>query len=624
MLLTLPFGGSVQAQIAPAGLEAPPDRPRTPRVTRAERRQLRAIEKAARQEQKKREADAKVVENNHGGTKGRMLSPQESEAAEALFIDGVKLLTLDDPNRALEKLVKAWQIDPTNAAVNYKLAETASKLNQVGEAIAYGKAAVRLEPKNPYYYLLLSQLYAGQQQYDDAADVYAGLLREVPDADQYLPQLADLYVAAAKLDQALAALEKAEKRYGVSEETALKRQQIYLRKNDFPKAVTAGEDLIRANPSEVRYVLALASLYLANNLNAKALEQIERALQTAPNHPQALLLRSDLRRAKNDSTGAEADVRQAFRSPELDIDARVRIMIEFIKRLPSVESARKPTATQEKRRQNALELATLTIQNYPDEPKSYAVMGDLQALSGQKKEARASYLQAVRRDNSKFRLWQQIVLLDAELDQTDSLLRHSERALRLFPNQPLLYFYNGSALLLRKDYEQAARTFEYGRKMVADEPELRQQFEAQLGNTYEYLKQYDKSAAAYEAALALNPDDATVLNNYSYYLSVRGAHLDKAATMTARLLQLFPGNGTYLDTRAWVLYKQGQYEAARELLERALRDRQDPDILEHYGDVLWKLNRPAEALINWQRARQLMHEPSENLDRKIQNKTFYE
>ena len=618
LLLAAPAASPVLAQAPERLAPVPPDSPREAR------RRAREAEKAARLEQKKREKEAKQIEDHHGGPGGKVLSPQEREATEALFIEGVKFLELDEPNRAHEKLVKAWQIDPTNAAVNYKLAETSARLKQLPEALAYAKAAIRLDNKNPYYYLLLAQLYSGLQQYEDAAEVYVGLLREVPNTEQYLFALADLYITTNRFDQALQTLDKAEKHFGVVEETALKKQQIYLRRHDVPHAVEEGEKLIRANPEEPRYLLNQAALYASNNETDKALEQVSRVLRLSPEHPQALLLRADLRRARNDVAGSEEDVRRAFHSPELDIDSRVRILVDFIKRLPPAEGVTKPDPEQERARQTALELAALTIQANPEEAKAYAVAGDLQTLSGLKKEARASYLQAVRRDNSKFKIWQQIVLLDAELDQPDSLLRHSDRALALFPNQPLLWFYNGTALLFKKDYTKAARSLEYGRKLVTDEPELRRQFDEQLGDVYEYLKQYDKSAAAYEAVLAAEPDNARVLNNYSYYLSVRGQQLDKARTMSEKLVKLFPTNGTYLDTHAWVLYKLGEYDPAREFLERALKDRQDPDILEHYGDVLWKLGRREEAVLNWQRSRELQREPSETLERKIHDKNLYE
>ncbi|MEJ7658773.1 MAG: hypothetical protein WKG07_03670 [Hymenobacter sp.] len=81
----------------------------------------------------------------------------------------------------------------------------------------------------------------------------------------------------------------------------------------------------------------------------------------------------------------------------------------------------------------------------------------MQLQTGHKKEARNTYLKALNYDKSKFQIWQQVVLLDAELNQTDSLLVHSDRALELFPNQAPLWFYNGLGHLLKKQPQQAAQ-----------------------------------------------------------------------------------------------------------------------------------------------------------------------
>ncbi|MBK7384433.1 MAG: hypothetical protein IPI81_14055, partial [Flavobacteriales bacterium] len=60
---------------------------------------------------------------------------------------------------------------------------------------------------------------------------------------------------------------------------------------------------------------------------------------------------------------------------------------------------------------------------------------------------------------------------------------------------------------------------------------------------------------AYDKALARIPDDATTLNNYAYYLSVRGEQLEKAERMSKRSNELAPGQPSYQDTYAWVLFR---------------------------------------------------------------------
>lgn len=59
---------------------------------------------------------------------------------------------------------------------------------------------------------------------------------------------------------------------------------------------------------------------------------------------------------------------------------------------------------------------------------------------------------------------------------------------------------------------------------------------------------------AYDHSLRYDPDNAMVLNNYAYFLSLEGRELEKALTMSSRAIALTDNNPTYLDTHAWVLF----------------------------------------------------------------------
>ena len=119
--------------------------------------------------------------------------------------------------------------------------------------------------------------------------------------------------------------------------------------------------------------------------------------------------------------------------------------------------------------QMAHDLAAATVKvAHPKDAKSYAVAGDIQTLTDHKKDARDTYLLALRYDNSKYQVWQQVVLIDAEMNQTDSLLVHTGRALELFPNQASLWFYNGLAHLLKKQPTKGVKALEHGRKLVVN------------------------------------------------------------------------------------------------------------------------------------------------------------
>lgn len=583
---TTTFVAQAQAPVAPT---APADG-----LTRQERRELaRRVAAEARR--------PKTV-----------LSNRDREMSEALFVDGVKYVLLEDYNKALERLLKAYALSPENAAISFKIAEANLLSGNLRDATNYAEAAVRLEPKNAYYYLLLAQIQGSQKLFEAAARTYATLIKVVPNSGNYLFNLADLYLAQGKLPEALTALDQAEQQFGQVDEVSFKKQQIYLKQNKLDLAIAEGRKLIAANPEEPRYVLALAEMYAANNHLPEAMEVARQALKLDPDNPQAHLVLADAYRQQKQPADSEREIKLAFQSPALDIDDKVRILVGYIKQLPN------PALTQ-----TVLDLAAATVKAHPREAKAFAVAGDIQTITEHKREARDNYLKALRLDNSKFQIWQQVVLIDAELSQTDSLLIHTDRALELFPNQASLWFYNGVGHQLKKQPLRATKALEHGRKLTLNNSELLAQFDSQLGDAYHELKEYEKSDAAYELALAEQPDNVQALNNYAYFLSLRGQKLDKAKEYAAKAVKLVPGTDTYLDTYAWVLYKLKDYAGARTALEKALTTSQDATVIEHYGDVLWQLNERERAATEWQRARKA-GSGSEFLDRKIKDRKLYE
>ena len=539
-------------------------------------------------------------------------SEHDRQISEAMFLDGLKYFMLEDYQQALQLFQKAYTITPNNAALNYKIGETYLLLKDPKAAVPFAQTAIAQDSKNAYYYLLLAQLHTEQKQFDAAAQAYNDLLRNVPGSEEYLFNLADLYLAQARYDDALKTYERIEKQFGELEQLTVNRQQIYLRQKNIDRAIQEGEKLLVSNPNEVRYFLAQAELYNVSKKPDQAISVLDKALRIEPNNPFVHLMLSDLYRQKGNLPESEKRVVKAFSSSDLDIDTKVRILVDFIRQLPN------PTIEQV-----SLELVDLTIQNHPDEAKAFAVAADLQTIVGQKEKARNNYLRAVKLDDSHFKIWQQIVLLDAELAQADSLVIHSEQALELFPNQAVFWFYNGTGHMIEKNYSKAARALEHGKRLSAGEPDLVTQFNLQLGDTYNSLKEYKKSDEAYEAVLAHDADNAHVLNNYSYFLSLRNENMQKAREMSERLIKQHPNNPTYLDTYAWVLYKLGQYDEARKYLEQAVAISDDATIVEHYGDVLYKLGKKEEAVSQWQKAK-LKGEASAFIDKKIKDKKLYE
>lgn len=109
--------------------------------------------------------------------------------------------------------------------------------------------------------------------------------------------------------------------------------------------------------------------------------------------------------------------------------------------------------------------------------------------------------------------------------------------------------------------------------------------------------------ADFRQALKLNPAQADVLNYLGYSLVERGEKLDEALGMIETAVTAKPDSGAIADSLGWVYYQLGRYEDAEQAMEIAVKLLPvDPILSDHYGDVLWMVNRKREARFQWRRA----------------------
>jgi Tfp pilus assembly protein PilF len=271
----------------------------------------------------------------------------------------------------------------------------------------------------------------------------------------------------------------------------------------------------------------------------------------------------------------------------------------------------------DKSRETAFNLVKSLVKQNPNDPKSHAIYGDLLLQKGDEKGARDEYVKAARLDKSVNEVWGNIINMDFRLRQVDSAIVHSEEAIEVFPNQSAFWYYNGSAYYQKRNHAKAVESLEEARRLAPEGSDLTQHIYALLGDTYNSLNKHEKSDESYEAALKEDPNNDHVLNNYSYFLSLRKVKLERAAQMAEALVQKHPDNSTYLDTYAWVLYVMKDYKKAKLYLERAVElNKASGVIVEHYGDVLYQLGEKDKAVEQWKKAK-TVGTTSSLIDKKI-------
>lgn len=528
---------------------------------------------------------------------------------ESLFAEGMKYIMTDEPTKAIAQFEKLLQKNPGNAAAQYAIGSALLKTGKIAEALPYAQKAYQLDNSNKYYALQLAEIFVKQKRYAEAETLYEAVLQKGPDTIEYGVELAAIYLFDDKPDKALETYDKVEKILGLNEEIIRQKQRIYLKQNKVDKAVEEAEKLAASEPGEPDYLLEGAELLIANDRHQQALGWLERALKLNPDLPQAHVLLADVYRKQGNTEKYRQELKYVFSNPNLEGNTKARILSSYLGMAGESQTAK----------DDALKMAQDLAQSNPKDPHSQVMLADLLMQMGKKTEARDAYVRAARVDGSVYEVWGAILQLDGELNQIDSMLVHSEKALEIFPTQGLLWYSNGMAHLAKRHYQQAVDALEEGRRLLVTNAEMIRYINAQLGDAFNGLGDHAKSDEAYELVLKQDPNNDHVLNNYSYFLSLRKEKLNQALQMSQKLVERNPTEATYLDTHAWVLYVMKDYGKARQFLEKAIQG--DPakvsgTIFEHYGDVLYQLGEPAKALEQWKKAKS-KGETSDQLDKKI-------
>ena len=261
---------------------------------------------------------------------------------------------------------------------------------------------------------------------------------------------------------------------------------------------------------------------------------------------------------------------------------------------------------------------------HPANSQVLAFKGDIYYNTNQQDSALNEYLQSMEKEKSNYLIWKKVIMIYFEQRNYNKAIELCTQAIEYFPTNPEIYFYEGIALMQQKKDSDAATIFETGVKYVINNKQLLQQYYANLGEVYHSLTNYDKSDNYYDKALEIDPNDGSVLNNYAYFLSIRKVRLDEAKKMSEKSLQIDPENAANLDTYGWILFLMKDYSAAEVQISKALLKRNnDPDILEHYGDILFQLGQIDKAVEQWQKAKS-NGSSSGNIDKKIRDRMLYE
>ena len=171
-----------------------------------------------------------------------------------------------------------------------------------------------------------------------------------------------------------------------------------------------------------------------------------------------------------------------------------------------------------------------------------------------------------------------------------------------------------------KKYKEAIKYYDQIISKIDINTQLYAEILYRRGGSYERLGDYVKSDKDLLKSLEINPDDAYVLNYLAYSWLEREYKIDLSLKMLEKAYAKRSNDPYIIDSIGWAYYLTDDYVKAENFLKRAVELMpEDPVVNDHYGDILWKLNRKIQARYFWKNVLSL-EETEDEMKKNIKDK----
>jgi tetratricopeptide (TPR) repeat protein len=538
---------------------------------------------------------------------------------------------------------------PYGAAADYLVGRQLLKEGEFQEALQFLHPAYRMHPDVPAIALDFQEALVAEGYFNDALEVMDRLLATFPDSTEYLLQRSRLNVQLGKTREALADLRTVRSQGQTTPEMLTAEARLLAADGEVEQALEVLREGVASFP-EVAGDMYLTMVRLLRDAgkNSRILPLLAEARQQHPNFPRLWLTslhyqvmaeehtealntarRADIHFAELEAAGYfDPDQSEGAGSlPPSQGDSFLVELADFYIQRGDVERAvgvLEPLAASGELKLNATlwlariylgtgqadrgkQLVDEILRRWPESGRGWFLRGKMNEAAEDWESAIRTFGKAVELapHDAEIRLalvramlvaWERDLVADSPPETTglkrERLEKQAVAALTLVPTQDTDgQLVLGYAFRTLDDPWRAEKCFE----AAAADPEIRIPALTQRSLCFDEMGDVARARKVLEGLQKDFPDNPEVANSLGYFLAEKNQDLDKAQKLVALALEKQPGNGAFLDSMGWVLYRQGDLEGAFDFLIQAVNVLpDDPVILEHLGVVMVEMGQVDE------------------------------
>ena len=502
-----------------------------------------------------------------------------SKAADSELIDAVAAFDAKQYAEAKGRLEKLTAANLRNDAAFYYLGMCRLYTNDIDGAKEAFKKASEIDPGNFWYKERLARTYSLTGEDDLTIATYEELLKDFPKKNDLYFTLVNLYLKQGQKDKALGAMDQIEAVFGKSENVTATRYDILLRQNKPAEALKVLEDYNKEFSSP--YVLTkLGDHSMAEYKDTAALAYYKEALDLQNGYMPALLGESEVYRIRRNFPDFFKTLNLFVDDETTDSQTKTQYLGMLVSRTdprfvssvrPQIDSLYDNLVIHHPADSAALTAAGLYWYSTERQGKAKSLLHKNMTLHPDNLGATATYAQLL-----------------AYMKDWDGLEAVCDSAQVRFPKETAFLDMKNVACYNRKDWQGIIDNNMKIIEIAQGDTSVTIPALSSIGDMYHELGNEKEAFKVYSKVLKLNPDYAPALNNYAYYLALKGSKLKKACEMSRKTVEKEPDNPTYLDTYGWILHLLGRDKEAKAQFKHAMLygAKESATCLEHYSIVL--------------------------------------
>jgi tetratricopeptide (TPR) repeat protein len=520
-------------------------------------------------------------------------------------------------DRAIELFGECLKLEPNSSAVHFALSDLYELQGNKMKAIEFAKRAFDLDKMNKWYALRLADLYFGIGDYANSATYYdLGIDDEEQNLDLKF-KYAEALIYSNQYQKAIDMMNVIEVETGKIPQLSLTKHDMYMALGQEEKAQAELNSLINEDPSNVENRVFVAEYFLSTNQAEKAKQVALDAIKIDPESGSAYVVLADVEIRSGNITAAFEHLKTAFTKDDVMLERK----LELLSGLMSYAFSADPEAATIQ--QGIGDLFSIIYDPALKNPRLHSIYGTFLQQQGKKTEALAQFRMVCELNKDDYQAWDNLLNIEYDLNAYQDMFNDGQKAIELFPSQPMLYLLTGIGAYESGHFDEAEEYLFLGKDLVIQNNELLAEFYYHLGKVSGIQTNYAEAYTNLDQAKKILPQFGKAYGAKARFLFEEGKTPEAQQEVKAGLA-IEPNNASLLHIQGLIYLQQKDYPAALKTLERAaINGYTNGDILESYGDALYLNGDKEKAMQIWIEAEKNGNN-SAVLKRKIADKMYYE